>query len=90
MDSASSSNIPVVFITGFGPFGSILVNPSWEIAKVLQTYLEWTCPIHIITEQMKVTYDYVSTKIPDYWLKYNPTVIFFVNKSSHFLKSFFS
>jgi hypothetical protein len=37
-------------------------------------YLEWTCPIHIIIEQMHVTYDDVSTRIPDHWLKYNPTV----------------
>ncbi len=74
MASSVPSNVPVVLITGFGPFRSVLVNPSWEVAKALKMYLEWTCPIHIIIEQMHVTYDDVSTRIPDHWLKYNPTV----------------
>lgn len=69
-----SPNPPVVFITGFGPFRSVLNNPSWQVAKTLKENLEWKCPIHIILEEMKVTYDEVSTKIPEYWLKYNPTV----------------
>jgi pyrrolidone-carboxylate peptidase len=69
-----SSAIPVVLITGFGPFRSVMVNPSWEIAKALKTQLEWTCPIHIVIEQMQVTYNDVSHKIPDFWIKYNPTV----------------
>ncbi|CAF0983939.1 unnamed protein product [Adineta steineri] len=75
MDSSVLSNIPVVLITGFGPFHSVVVNPSWEVAKMLKTYLEWKCPVHIIIEQMPVTYEDVSTKIPDYWLKYNPTLV---------------
>ncbi|UJR15378.1 hypothetical protein I4U23_002326 [Adineta vaga] len=75
MNSSASSNIPVVLITGFGPFHSVLVNPSWEVAKALKTYLEWTCPVHIIIEQMHVTYDDVSNRIPDCWLKYNPTLV---------------
>jgi len=83
MDSSISSNIPVVLITGFGPFRSVLVNPSWEVAKALKMYLEWKCPIHIIIEQMDVTYDDVSTKIPDHWLKYNPTVRFSKKKKFH-------
>lgn len=74
MDSPAPSNIPVVLITGFGPFRSVLVNPSWEVAKTLKMYLEWKCPIHIIIEQMNVTYDDVSKRIPDHWVKYNPTV----------------
>ena len=74
MDSCVSSNIPVVLITGFGPFRSVFSNPSWDVAKALKTQLEWKCPVHIILEQLNVTYDDVSTKIPDYWLKYNPTV----------------
>ncbi|CAF0873766.1 unnamed protein product [Rotaria sordida] len=75
MDSLVSSNVPVVLITGFGPFRSVLNNPSWEVAKALKAYLEWQRPIHIILEEMHVTYDDVSTRIPDYWLKYNPTLV---------------
>lgn len=70
----ASSDVPVVLITGFGPFRSVLVNPSWEVAKALKMYLEWPTPVHIIIEQMNVTYDDVLTKIPEFWLKYNPTV----------------
>lgn len=66
--------VPTVLITGFGPFRNVLVNPSWEVAKVLKTNLEWPTPVHIIIEQMNVTYDDVQTKIPEFWLKYNPTV----------------
>ncbi len=76
MTSSTSSDVPVVLITGFGPFRSVRVNPSWEVAKTLKMYLEWKCPIQIITEQMNVTYNDVSTRIPDHWLKYNPTVRF--------------
>ena len=74
MDASIPYDVPVLLITGFGPFHSVRVNPSWEVAKALKTYLEWSCPVHIIIEQMNVTYDDVSNKIPDYWLKYNPTV----------------
>ena len=74
MASSDSSDIPVVLVTGFGPFRSVMVNPSWEVAKVLKNYLEWTRPIHLIIEQMNVTYEDVSKRIPDHWLKYNPTV----------------
>ncbi|CAF1600664.1 unnamed protein product [Adineta ricciae] len=75
MDTSIPYDVPVVLITGFGPFHSVRVNPSWEVAKALKTYLEWTCPVHIIIEQMNVTYDDVSNKIPEYWLKYNPTLV---------------
>jgi len=80
MTSSQQSNIPVVLITGFGPFRSVLVNPSWEVAKALKTYLEWTRPIHIILKQLQVTYDDVTTKVPDYWIKYNPTVSYSIFK----------
>ncbi|CAM4740938.1 unnamed protein product [Rotaria magnacalcarata] len=75
MDSPVATNIPVVLITGFGPFRSILNNPSWQVAKALKNYREWNCPIHIILEEVDVTYDHVSTKVPEYWLKYNPTLV---------------
>jgi pyrrolidone-carboxylate peptidase len=69
-----SNGIPVILITGFGPFRSTHTNPSWEVAKALKTYLEWSRPIHIILKQLQVTYDDVTKKVPDYWIKYNPTV----------------
>ncbi|CAF4296441.1 unnamed protein product, partial [Rotaria sp. Silwood2] len=75
MTSTQQSNIPVVLITGFGPFRSVAVNSSWEVAKALKTYIEWTSPIYIILKQLEVTYDDIATKIPDYWIKYNPTLV---------------
>ncbi|CAF0807595.1 unnamed protein product [Rotaria sordida] len=75
MNSSQQSNIPVILITGFGPFSSSLVNSSWEVAKALKTYLEWKNPIHIILKQLQVIYDDVATKIPDYWIQYNPTLV---------------
>jgi len=75
MNSSQQSNIPVVLVTGFGSFRSVLVNPSWEVAKALKTYLEWTRPINIILQQLQVTYDDVTTKVPEYWIKYNPTLV---------------
>lgn len=74
MNSPIQPEIPVILITGFGPFRSVFVNSSWEVAKALKIYLEWKNPIHIILKQLEVTYDDVETKIPDYWIKYNPTV----------------
>lgn len=74
MNLSQKSTIPVVLITGFGPFRSVTINPSWEVAKALKTYIEWTRPIHIILKQLEVTYNDVTTKLPDYWVQYNPTV----------------
>ncbi|CAF3088340.1 unnamed protein product [Rotaria socialis] len=75
MNSSQESNIPIVLITGFDSSGSVMVNSSWEIAKALKIYLDWTRPIHLILKQLEVTYDDVRTKIPDYWIKYNPTLV---------------
>ncbi|CAF1161491.1 unnamed protein product [Adineta ricciae] len=73
--SPQQSGIPIILITGFGSFRSVLKNPSWEVAQALKTYAEWTRPLHIITHQLQVTYDDVSKKIPDYWIDYNPTLV---------------
>ncbi|UJR31268.1 hypothetical protein I4U23_018768 [Adineta vaga] len=75
MNSSQRSNIPIILITGFGPFRSVLNNPSWEVAKALKTFLEWTRPLHIILHQIQVTYDDVTKQVPDYWIQYNPTLV---------------
>lgn len=77
-------SIPIILITGFGPFRSVDFNPSWEVAKALQTYLEWTRSIKIVLEQLQVTYDDVTTKIPRFWSEYNPTVNTSFNKLDFF------
>jgi len=69
-----SKSIPTILITGFGPFRSVRLNPSWQVAKALQTYLEWTRPVHIVLQQLQVTYDDVTTKVPRFWSEYNPLV----------------
>ena len=91
MNSSPTTTIPVVLITGFGPFRSVVTNPSWEVAKALKNYLEWTRPIQIVLEQLQVTYDDVTSRVPDYWLKHNPRVslipqhqiLFFFHPASH-------
>ena len=70
----NSSVAPVVLITGFGPFRAVAVNPSWQVARALKTHLDWTCPIDLVLEQIQVTYEDVSRRIPRYWTQYNPTV----------------
>jgi len=78
LDYPVSSNIPIVLITGFGPFSGLarnVDNPSWEVAKALKHYLEWDIPVHIKLHQLQVVYDEVLQKVPQYWLQYNPTLV---------------
>ena len=63
MNVTSSSNIPVIFITGFGPFRSVLINPSWQVAQALHSYVDWIYPIRLILQQIPVIYDEITTKI---------------------------
>lgn len=85
MNFAQKSNVPVVLITGFGPFRSVLINPSWEVAKALKTYLEWTRPIHLVLQQLEVTYNEITTKVPDFWTQYNPTVNYLEFEEENYL-----
>ena len=74
MNFSVASDAPVVLVTGFGSFRTVAVNPSWQVARALQMHLDWTRPIDIILEQMQVTYEDVSRRIPRCWTHYNPTV----------------
>ena len=74
MNLRDSSNIPVVFLTGFGPFRSIEINPSWQVARALLTFVDWSFPIRLVVEQVQVVYDEITRKIPRFWQELRPTV----------------
>lgn len=66
-----------VLVTGFGPFDKHVVNASWEAVKELQTL--WTqsvefSDVELIAEEIPVSYNYVSTCIPQLWKKHSPSV----------------
>ncbi|EZA62455.1 hypothetical protein DMN91_004474 [Ooceraea biroi] len=73
-----------ILVTGFGPFDKHVVNASWEAVKELQKL--WAASkefpgVELITEEIPVSYDYVSTCIPQLWKKYNPTIVLHVGVS---------
>lgn len=66
-----------ILVTGFGPFDIHVVNASWEAVKELSklwTSAEEFADIKLITEEIPVSYNYVSTQVPLLWKKHNPTV----------------
>ncbi|KAL0123723.1 hypothetical protein PUN28_005907 [Cardiocondyla obscurior] len=74
-----------ILVTGFGPFSTYKVNASWEAVKELQKLWEnsvESADIELITEEIPVSYDYVSEHIPDFWKKYNPSIVIHVGVSN--------
>lgn len=65
-----------ILITGFGPFNNHIVNASWEAVKELSKLWPQSelCNIELITKQIPVSYEYVSTEIPKLWEEHNPVV----------------
>jgi len=66
-----------ILVTGFGPFDKHVVNASWEAVKELQKL--WAKSkefpdIELIIEEIPVSYNYVSTCIPQFWEKHCPIV----------------
>lgn len=60
-----------ILVTGFGPFGSIAVNASWEAVKLLPEELDG---FEIVKEQVPVTYTDVDEVIPRRWSDLKPKV----------------
>lgn len=68
-----------VFITGYGPFRNIALNPSWQAVKSLPPVLD---SYSIITREMPVIYSTVSTSLPPLLERYNPKLIIHVGCGS--------
>lgn len=73
-----------VLVTGFGPFDMHAVNASWKAVKELREL--WTDSkefpdVELITEEIPVSYNYVSTYVPQLWKKHNPVIVLHVGVS---------
>ncbi|XP_020278178.1 pyroglutamyl-peptidase 1 [Pseudomyrmex gracilis] len=82
----SNENIKyTVLVTGFGPFDQYKKNPSWEAVKDLlslwKKYEEFP-NFQLVTVQIPVSYECVSTYIPQLWQQYNPIIVLHVGVSS--------
>ncbi|XP_015435399.1 PREDICTED: pyroglutamyl-peptidase 1, partial [Dufourea novaeangliae] len=72
-------------ITGFGPFTGHVINASWEAVKELSKLSvdsEELKGVKVITKEIPVSYDDVSSYVPKLLKKYNPMVILHVGVSS--------
>ncbi|KAI5697557.1 pyroglutamyl-peptidase 1 [Diaphorina citri] len=69
-----------VLITGFGPFKTHTINPSWEAVSLLPDRIPNT-NIEIVKEQIQVSYNYVDVTVPALWKKYNPDLVIHVGVS---------
>ncbi|KAK2586454.1 hypothetical protein KPH14_010729 [Odynerus spinipes] len=72
-----------ILITGFGPFNNHIVNASSEAVKELAKL--WPKSelrnIQLITKQIPVSYEYVSTEISKLWKEHNPIIVIHVGVS---------
>ncbi|KAF3424842.1 hypothetical protein E2986_00961 [Frieseomelitta varia] len=74
----------VALITGFGPFGSHVINASWEAVKELNKLCinsQEMVDVEIIIKEIPVSYQDVAACIPKLWKEYKPTVVIHVGVS---------
>ncbi|KIX06503.1 uncharacterized protein Z518_04479 [Rhinocladiella mackenziei CBS 650.93] len=71
-----------VLVTGFGPFKSFLINPSWLIASTLSEELyprsitpKYKISLIIHPSPIRVAYNTVSTLVPTLIMQHNPDFI---------------
>lgn len=73
-----------ILVTGFGPFDMHEVNASWEAVKELQKLwansVEFS-DVELVTEEIPVSYDHVSNRVPQLWKKHNPLIVLHVGVS---------
>ena len=73
-------DLPTIFITGFGPFGNVYVNASQKVVEKLTLLnLESNLDVKLYTEILDVSYDHVSTIIPQKWKALSPKVSNFLH-----------
>lgn len=71
----AQENPPIIYVTGFGPFQSHPVNASQVAVENLKNQnLESDLGVKLVTETVKVEYDYVKKTIPQRWKELNPKV----------------
>ncbi|XP_015183499.1 PREDICTED: pyroglutamyl-peptidase 1 [Polistes dominula] len=82
-EDQTNVNGNTILITGFGPFDKHVVNASWEAVKELSKLWPQTelCNIQLITKQIPVSYQYVSTEISKLWEEYDPIIVIHVGVS---------
>ncbi|KAJ3274981.1 hypothetical protein HDV01_001487, partial [Terramyces sp. JEL0728] len=69
-----SNNIKnkTVLVTGFGPFGTVDINPSWEAVKTLPNSIDG---FEIKKVLVPVSYKHVSTTVPTLIAELNPSLV---------------
>ncbi|XP_042238468.1 pyroglutamyl-peptidase 1-like [Homarus americanus] len=86
MGDASTSEVkdvrPLVYVTGFGPFPSHDVNASQlAVEGLMNTDLESELGVKLVTEIVKVEYDYVQKIVPQRWKDLQPKLTVHVGVS---------
>jgi len=67
-----------VVVTGFGPFGVHKVNSSWLAVQELSKLGLKDPFAELVTEEIKVDYEYVKDRIPRLWTQNNPLLMIHV------------
>lgn len=66
---------PVIFVTGFGPFPGHPTNASQSSVELLaEENIEEELGVRLVTEIVRVEYDYVKKIIPQRWKELKPKV----------------
>ncbi|CAG0897859.1 unnamed protein product [Darwinula stevensoni] len=74
--------LPLVYVTGFGPFVGHDVNASWEAVKLLPRLLGREDRVQLVVEEIPVDYDFVMREIPRRWRELDPHLVVHVGVSS--------
>lgn len=81
--SAAEDSKPVIFVTGFGPFAGHPINASQSAVELLaKGNLEEELGVRLVTEILKVEYDYVKKTVPQRWKDLVPKLTIHVGVSS--------
>ncbi|XP_037083327.1 pyroglutamyl-peptidase 1-like [Pollicipes pollicipes] len=74
----------VIFVTGFGPFGTHVVNASWEaVCRLHEVGVAEELGVQLVIEEVPVTYEYVMREIPKRWRELRPRLVVHVGVSAH-------
>ncbi|KAK4315683.1 hypothetical protein Pmani_000469 [Petrolisthes manimaculis] len=75
-------NRPIIYVTGFGPFDSHPVNASQiAVEKLVKQNLESDLGVKLVTEIVKVEYEYVKKTVPQRWKELKPKLVVHVGVS---------
>jgi len=73
----------VIFVTGFGPFGTHTVNASWQaVCRLHESDLARQLGVQLVIEEVPVKYEYVLREIPKRWRELRPRLVVHVGVSS--------